>query len=136
MTISWRRRTSSAPAASGLSTWWWCALGACLVASLIVTPPNLSVTVEGSRIQFEPGYVRLKIRVQPDPANRALTVGIVSAEFETSSLEQLDGDRAPLTRWKEFRDIPAGEYVAIAEVYRPGADLWHAEDHIRILSNR
>ena len=132
MTISWRRRWSAALSASGLSIWWWLAIGACLVVSLLVRPQNLSVTVEGARIQFEPGYVRLRIRVTPDTQNRALTIGLVSPAFERSSLEQLEGERAPVTRWVEYKDIPAGDYAVVAEVYRPPDEPWHAEDWLTV----
>lgn len=94
---------------------------------------KLRIAVENAQIQFEPGYVRLRIRVEPDPANRALAVGIVSESFETSSLEQLEGDRARITRWFEYKDVPAGEYWAVAEVYRPSAENWHARTKLTVL---
>lgn len=82
---------------------------------------KLRIAVEGAQIQFEPASVRLRIRVEPDPANRALAVGVVGPDFETSSLEQLEGDRAPITRWRTFTNVPAGEYEVIGELYRPPA---------------
>lgn len=99
-----------------------------------VRDDRLRLTVEGHQIQLEPGYIRLRIRVEPDPANRALAVGIVGPDFETSSLEQLEGDRAPITRWREFKDIPAGDYQVLSEVYRPSADNWYASTRVLILS--
>jgi hypothetical protein len=78
---------------------------------------KLTIKVESAQISFEPGFVRLKVRVEPDADNRALAVGIVGPDFETNSLEQLDA-QSPITRWREFKDVPAGEYQAVAEVVR------------------
>ena len=119
----------------------WCRGSAlvCMVAALYFAlwaaseDAKLKVTVEGGRIQFEPATVRLRVRVEPDPQNRALTVGIDSADFSTSSLEQLEGDRAPITRWRTFTGIPAGEYEAIAELYRAPNESVLARDRLTVL---
>lgn len=97
---------------------------------------QLKIAVEGARIQFEPGTVRLRIRVEPDKANRALTVGLIGPDFETSTLRQLEGDQAALTHWFTFKAVPAGEYIAVSEVYRPSAKTWHAEDRLTVLARQ
>lgn len=95
---------------------------------------KLQIAVENARIQFEPGYVRLRIRVEPDPQNRALAVGIVSDGFSTSSLEELDGDRARITRWMSYPDVPAGEYQAVAEVAKADGSTVLVTERLSILS--
>ena len=93
----------------------------------------VSIAVEGSRYQYEPATVRLRVRVERDPANRALTVALVSDGFERSSLEQLDGTAAPLVRWVEYRDVPFGVYSAVAVVQRTEKGLLRAEDTLTVL---
>ena len=98
-----------------------------------VRDDRLRVTVENARIQFEPGYIRVRVRVEPDPQNRALAIGLVGPEFETSSLEELPGDRARITRWVSYRDIPAGEYAVLAEVLRADGSTTLAQDRLQVL---
>lgn len=97
-----------------------------------VRDDKLRIAVEGGRIQWEPATVRLRIRVEPDKANRALAVGIDSGEFGRSSAFTLEGERAQRTVWIEYRDVPAGEYVVRAEVYRPSAEPWYASETLTI----
>jgi hypothetical protein len=98
-----------------------------------VTDKKLSLAVESGRMSFEPAFIRLRIRVEPDAANRALAVGIVGAEFETSSLEQLAGAGAPKTRWREFKGVPAGEYQAVASVQRADGSQTTVTDRLIVL---
>src|SRR3990167_4997924 len=70
----------------------------------------------GARVQFEPGVVRVRVRVVPHAVNRGVTVAAISEGFTRSSYEQLDGLQAPITRWIEWRDVPAGEYDVIAHL--------------------
>jgi len=94
---------------------------------------KVRVTVEGAIMQFEPASVRLRIRVEPDAENRALTVAVLSEGYERSSLEQLDGADAPISRWITYKGIPAGDYEAVAVVYRPNADNWRAAAVFKVL---
>lgn len=98
----------------------------------VVEDRKLQIAVESGRISFEPAFVRLRIRVEPHPENRALAVGIVSDSFETSSFEQLDGGSAR-TRWREFRDVPAGEYAAFAHLVRSDGSEAVAQDTITVI---
>lgn len=89
--------------------------------------------MEGYAIQFAPAYVRLRILVEPDAANRGLYVALVSEGFETSSYEQLEGMDSPRTRWREFKDVPEGEYAAVAVVERGRASRWTDRVPIRVM---
>lgn len=97
--------------------------------------PNLALTVESSIYSFEPAFVRVRVRVEPNAQNRRLTVGLVSDGFSTSSDENLAGDQARISRWLEFRDVPAGEYTAVAYLLRTNADPLTATVPVYVLSS-
>lgn len=109
-------------------------VGLVLLAVWARDDAKLRIVVEGGRVQMEPAWIRLRIRVEPDALNRALTVALIGDGFETSSLEQLEGDRARITRWIEYKDVPAGVYAVVAEVYRPPEQAWHAEAEVTVIS--
>lgn len=94
---------------------------------------QLRIAVEGG-LQFEPATIRLRVRVEPDAANRGLAVGVLSPAFESSSWEDLPGTNARITRWFTYTGLPAGEYTAVAEVVRPGEDHWQTETRFQVLS--
>jgi len=94
---------------------------------------KLKITVESGRILFEPAYIRLRVRVEPDPQNRALAMGIVGDSFETSSLEQLEGDRARITRWVDYKDVPAGDYTAVAQLLRVDGTTETVRDSFQVI---
>lgn len=75
------------------------------------------VSVRG-HIFAEPAFIVVKTRVEPHDGNRGLWVSLVSDGFETSSYEQLSGRRARITRWHEFKDVPAGAYEVRADLAR------------------
>ena len=104
-----------------------------LALSALADAPRVTVAVEGSRYQYEPATVRLRVRVVQHPDNRALTVALVSDGFERSSLEQLEGAASPLVRWIDYRDVPAGEYAVVAEVVRTTGAA-QARDRLTVLS--
>lgn len=95
---------------------------------------RVEVRLEGPAFQYEPAYVRVRVRVQRDPANRSLGVALVSDGFERYSMEQLDGDRAALVRWIEYRDVPAGDYAVTATVWRQDRSVQHASARMMVLS--
>lgn len=99
----------------------------------LANEPRVQIHVE-SGFQFEPAYVKLKVRVIPHKENRGLTVALVSEGYERSSLEELSGDQAPITRWIEYRDIPSGEYAVIAILQRPPERPILARDRLTVLS--
>lgn len=79
------------------------------------------VFLEGARTQFEPGQIRLRVRVDPHPDNRTLQVLGFVPGFRDPVLrsdEQLDGAAARITRWVEWKNVGAGEYALIAAIAR------------------
>ena len=99
---------------------------------MVVNEAKVRVTLEGQQHPFAPAALRFRVRVEPDTANRALTVALVSAEYERSSLEQLEGADAQITRWIDFVNVPAGAYVAEAVVHRPTATIWRAHMFVTV----
>ena len=97
-------------------------------------PGRVRITVEGPQYQFEPGHFRLRISVEPDPANRDLTVTAISEMFARSSYEHLDGVHSPRTRWLEYHNIPAGQYVVIATVDRGTEPSWEDRAFTSVLT--
>lgn len=108
-------------------------IGLAYAYHLAVADAQVRIAVESGYYLSEPAYIRLRVTVQPDPANRGLTVAAVSANFETSSYEQLDGASAPRTRWRDWRDIPAGEYVVVADVDRSPQRPWRATTRFTVV---
>lgn len=103
----------------------WVVLWAMLAA--VRNEPRLAIAVEGGHFHAAPAEIRLKVRVQPDKANRGLTVSAESDRFSTSSFEQLEGEHAPVTRWippARWKDVPEGQYRVHAVVDRGAETPW------------
>ena len=95
-------------------------------SAFIAADDPVEITVEGGRMSLEPAWIRMRVRVERDPANRGLTVSAASEEFFTSSYEELHGATARRTRWVEFKHVPAGEYLLLAIVDRSPEETWRA----------
>lgn len=80
-------------------------------------PPPVELFLSHPTAMWPNGYFRVRIRVEPHDDNRWLVMGYDGPESHVS-YEMLDGAAAPITRWREFKDLPPGEYQAIAELYR------------------
>ena len=92
----------------------------------------MRVSVSG-RIFSEPAYVVVKTRIEPHAGNRGLLVALISDGFSTSSFEQLAGSRAPITRWKTFKDVPAGAYEVQAALERAPGALFYDRTSILVI---
>lgn len=64
-----------------------------------------------------PAYVSATIHVSAAADNRLLRVTLDSEGFYRSSDVQLDGDRAPVQHSLVWRDVSAGTYDVIVELY-------------------
>ena len=94
----------------------------------------VSIAVEGARYQYEPATVRLRVRVEPNAANRELDVALWSGgERAYGSRGQLDGEKASITRWVAYKDVQAGEYIATATVFRQGAEPVQGRSKLTVL---
>jgi hypothetical protein len=67
----------------------------------------------------EPGTVRVRARVEPDPRSRALTIEWWTPDSVGGShLITLEGDRAAITHDYEIKSMDAGSYVVTARLVR------------------
>jgi len=104
------------------------------LACLLLEP--VTVTVESGYFVFEPAWIRLRVRVEPEAENRGLTVALHGDDYDTSSYEQLDGDHAPRTRWVTFKDVPAGVYTVTAIVERAEGRPWRATAGVTVMGRQ
>lgn len=64
-----------------------------------------------------PCTVRIEIHIAPHPLNRWYAV-VLDGEMYQSSVHELEGDLTGPIPGIEFRDLPTGEYVVVALLYR------------------
>ena len=57
-----------------------------------------------------PSDVVIQAFIEPNALNRSVTFVVDSGSFYTSSVMELDGDRAPRAKEIRFRMLPAGSY--------------------------
>ena len=70
------------------------------------------------RFMFAPGYAVLSLSIEPDARNRQYCI-TYDGGISGSRCRQLAGASAPRTQEElMLRDLPAGHYVAVAEVGR------------------
>lgn len=105
-------------------------LGVVLGVAAAASPVRVAV-VSGNFLS-EPAFVRLRVRVEPDAANRVLTTEIESDDFSTSSDEDLRHGTRP-SRWVDFKNVPAGVYTARATVTRGAERPWRATAGFTVL---
>jgi hypothetical protein len=72
------------------------------------------------RHSFAPANLTIRVRMQPEAADRWLEIVADSGEFFRSSAIPLEGERSASTVLVEYRDVPSGEY-AVLGIVRDGA---------------
>lgn len=102
-------------------------------ATVVAAPAPVGVVVESGRFVFEPAWIRVRVQVEPDAANRWLVVEMDSGAFYRRSDEQMEGDRSPRTRWVDWPDTPAGTYAVSATVDRGAERPWRATTTVVVL---
>jgi hypothetical protein len=70
---------------------------------------EVAVTVS-PHLLFEGGSVLGRIRLEPDPQNRAMHVEVDGGDYFSSSTVQLEGAAAPLVWERRWKGLPAGTY--------------------------
>jgi hypothetical protein len=116
---------------------------------MMTTALLLALSVTGTRAQdpvriavspahaFAPAFLRIRVRVEPNAGNRALTIMANSEGYYRSSLIQLEGETNARTFFVEFKEVPAGEYKLSAVVSnRSGENVAVATQGVSILSIR
>ena len=106
-----------------------------VLQSGIAEPTRVSI-VRPIQILNEQTYVRYQIQVDPQAENRALVLAAVDEGVVVrSSREQLDGDKAPRTRWIVWQNgLPAGEYVLLAIVFNSQREVARASVPVTVLA--
>ena len=74
-------------------------------------------------VGMAPATILVTVTVEPNAANRDLTIEADSTDYFTSSVVTLDGDKAAKFQGFTLKGVPAGEYELYAWVNkdRPGA---------------
>lgn len=119
----------------------WLVLGVCLVclgAFVVMMQTQVSIAVDGGSTRIAPTAIRLRVVMQPDPANRRLIVRLVDQDgfVLQRSDEQMDGAQSPRTRWVPsrggWRIDAAGMYMAEAIVERETGRPWRASTTVTV----
>ena len=111
---------------------------------LVLTLLALSTTplMAGERIDvhvtptvaFAPADLQVKASIPADESNRALEIIAESHTFYSSSVIQLDGDKAPTTTTVEFRSVPVGLYsVRVVVKGSGGKEISSARTEVNIV---
>lgn len=103
------------------------------VACMAAASPQVAVVVEHGAIFTAPATVRLRVTVQHHPANRGLWVAVEATGYSSAHFEDLTDGNYPVTRWVEFKDLPAGEYLVWVHVDRAKAPTVRATSQFTIV---
>jgi hypothetical protein len=96
-------------------------------------PLRLQVSPRNS---FAPSYLQVLVRVEPDEANRSLTIAADSEGYYRSSEIPLEGERGPRSVLLSFREVPEGEYHVSAAVFDSrGSQRARAQQQVVVLSS-
>jgi hypothetical protein len=87
-------------------------------------------------IAFAPAFLRIRVRVEPQAANRTLAIAAESDGYYRRSLIELEGDNnGPRTFFVEFKNVPAGAYELSAVVTNAiGKHVGVATQGVQVLS--
>lgn len=86
-----------------------------------IAPPPLVAIVSAPAFATDQQSLTIRVRVEPDPENRRLTLAAVQDDvIVRRSDEDLDGAAAPRTRWVTWYPLPEGEFVLVAVVWGTG----------------
>ena len=88
-------------------------------ATLAAAGDPVSLHVNPS-VSIAPTMLAIRVRVSPQPENRALEIVVDSSDFYRLSRVQLDGEHAPIVNTLKIDSVPAGDYEVTATVI--GAD--------------
>jgi hypothetical protein len=70
---------------------------------------DVSLTVS-PHVLFQGGAVRGRVRLEPDPQNRAMHIEVDGGDYFSSSTVELDGDQAPILWERLWKGLPVGRY--------------------------
>jgi hypothetical protein len=88
-----------------------------LLVTVVSTPQAPIRVVTGFGVGFAPASFQMRVTIPPHPDNRHACLTYDSGDYYRRSCWQVDEDSAPST-WIWARDVPAGEYLAVADLTR------------------
>jgi hypothetical protein len=115
------------------------AFAICGLIGLTVLPVDggqrISIAVSPAKA-FAPATLRVRARIEPNEANRSLSLIADGENFYRSSAIPLDGDQAPRIVELWFPNVPGGEYEVLAVLTdSTGRDRAVARESVSILSS-
>jgi hypothetical protein len=84
-------------------------------------------------VSFDPGFVEIDIRYNPDKRDRALIIEIDAEQLFRSSTIALGGADPPGSRWLRFEGLPAGNYSVHVLLDRGGHVVTAGESWFRVV---
>lgn len=81
----------------------------------------------------EPCLIRVQVRLEPHPDDRALVIEADNGEYFRSSLVQLPGDRGPSIHTLTLKSLPAGRFSIRVMLSRTDGVEALARDSINVL---
>lgn len=114
----------------------WLLVVAAGLSSAALAPARV-VIVNAPNVSFDDQQIVIQVRVEPHEENRGLTLAALEGGVVVrSSYEQLDGDKAPRTRWVRWGQLPAGRILLVAALSASNKEIARATRQIRVLSRR
>jgi len=90
-----------------------CRIAVCLCLA-VGTPALNGASALTQRVSpvmtMAPGFVTIRVNIEPSPDNRLLAVIVESSDYYRRSELELDGSQATRTNVFELRDLPSGVY--------------------------
>jgi hypothetical protein len=108
-----------------------------LLLALAATGPKAQEPVRiaaSPTFAFAPALLRVRVRVEPNAANRTLTITADSDGYYRSSLIELEGDTSEKTFFVEFKQVPAGDCKPSAVASKGNGGNVAVATGVRILS--
>jgi hypothetical protein len=90
------------------------------LTTTVLSAPSLTLQVS-PLFSFAPSTISIQVRAQRHDENRELCLEVDSQEgFGVRGCWPLDGLQAPITHFRQFKNLPFGQYTATAYTTRSG----------------
>ena len=74
-------------------------------------------------VSFAPAYLRVRATIETNADNRAIEVVAESPDFYRSSMNELNGERAPRTTVFQLQNLPGGRYEVTTRLFGPSGQI-------------
>ena len=103
-----------------------------LVQGLVAGNQRLTVRVSPT-VAVAPAALTVRAFVEPDDANRFLSIVVSSARYERTSEVPLDGKQSQRMNLLELRDVPPGLYEITATLVGSAGRLARATQMVKVM---